>query len=380
MNGTRNNNIGTLHLIGALFVMIGHQCALTQLQCPVILGSAIQAIGVRTIFLISGYLITKSLWRQDSGKGKNSIIYFIKRMGRLYPEFVGCLVVSALILCPLVSAANIKSYYSSPGVWAYILKNMGLFITYGIGTDSVPGGGIFLNNPYPGAINGSLWTMPVEVLAYVIIWVIYILPLSERNRKRVYGLFTVALIVLYYIWIGKYADKTFIIYGTNWLGALDVIPYIFIGGSAYLFHLKQYMNEQWAMALFFVFCGIAFKSAIVANVICMMVLTCFVVSIAESERQNLTLRFIKSEYSYGIYLYAFVVQQCVISRIYLANPEMNKVLLFFLSAIITYVFAAISYNYIYVPANKFFSKVILKIEKYRKRVENSHEEVKPERK
>ena len=72
----RNNNIGTLHLLAAIFVMLGHQFAL--LNCPniSILGTQIQIIGIRTIFLLSGYLITKSAWSLKGNKGKCAFIYF----------------------------------------------------------------------------------------------------------------------------------------------------------------------------------------------------------------------------------------------------------------------------------------------------------------
>ena len=52
MNKDRNNNFGLLHFLAAIFVMYGHQFALLNRTSPIILGSLIQALGVKTIFLI----------------------------------------------------------------------------------------------------------------------------------------------------------------------------------------------------------------------------------------------------------------------------------------------------------------------------------------
>ena len=85
MNKDRNNNFGLLHFLAAIFVMYGHQFALLNRTSPIILGSLIQALGVKTIFLISGYFIGEGIKRKENN---SFILYIFTRIKRLYPEYI----------------------------------------------------------------------------------------------------------------------------------------------------------------------------------------------------------------------------------------------------------------------------------------------------
>lgn len=109
----RNNNIGVLHFIAALFVMYGHQCALSGLPVPVLFGTGIQTIGVKIIFILSGYLITQSLWNIKGSKLHVTRTYLGKRLSRIYPELIGCLFVSAFIIGPLFTNLTQYEYWNN---------------------------------------------------------------------------------------------------------------------------------------------------------------------------------------------------------------------------------------------------------------------------
>ena len=60
---------------------------------------------------------------------------------------------------PWATALPIADYLTDPRTWIYVRETL-LFV----GIDRLPG--VFADNPYPLAINGSLWTLWLEVFCY----------------------------------------------------------------------------------------------------------------------------------------------------------------------------------------------------------------------
>ena len=351
----RNNNFGFLHLLAALFVMYGHQCALLQLSPPVVLGTQIQALGVKIIFLISGYLITKSLLlQQNESFSKKFCIYAFKRLFRLFPELIFCLLFTVILIGPLFTDLSLLEYFSNSEIVTYITKNMCMYPYY-----SLPG--VFITNPYPRAINGSLWTMPVEIFAYFIIFMFLNTTTNHDKAKIVYGLSTIGIVGLFLVRLAIFPFARLVIYGTDWLSALNIITYLLIGGAVCIWDIKRYLNLQVASIFFFIANAFSIDSLVIQELLCLLSLPYLVFSLALAEKQDLKLSYLHSEYSYGIYLWGFVIQQCLISIMYIngsINLFKNVNILFVFSTVITYVFAALSYNKIYLPFSKYRSALI----------------------
>jgi peptidoglycan/LPS O-acetylase OafA/YrhL len=66
---------------------------------------------------------------------------------------------SVLVFGPILSALSVSGYFASSETWGYLSTAL-LVIRRGLP-------GVFSDNPYPFAVNGSLWTLPVEFLCYV---------------------------------------------------------------------------------------------------------------------------------------------------------------------------------------------------------------------
>lgn len=342
-NHNKNNNFGSLHLLAAAFVLYGHQCALLNQGTPLILGCQIQAIGVKIIFLISGYLITKSLFAEKGSAIRFCSIFTIKRLGRLYPEYIFCLVISALIIGPIFSELSVSLYFENRVWLQYIVNNLRLFPTYGLP-------GVFLNNPYMGAVNGSLWTMPVEVFAYAMLLVFGIACRNNKNRNIIYSMLVMVILLFFVCRFIFFPDARVVIYGSDWIAALNVIPYMFVGGFFYVFDLKNRLNPQVAFFIFFAANGVVYNTEILRELVCLMVLPYLVFSLGLSDEQHLKLRVLKSEYAYGIYLWGFIVQQCII-QIFMVRFQVFLTVnqLFVVSAVVTYIIAAVSYEVVYTP-------------------------------
>lgn len=125
-------------------------------------------------FTISGYLITASRFANPLGR------YLLLRVARIYPAFLVCLVVTAGVFAPIAWAAEGRDwggFLSTPTTPpAYVLENLALRINaYDVaGTPAAV--------PYPGAWNGSLWTLYFEFLCYLLVGLLICLPVVRRHR------------------------------------------------------------------------------------------------------------------------------------------------------------------------------------------------------
>lgn len=350
----RSNNIGTLHFIAALFVMYGHQCALLLQPCPTLFGSQIQAVGVKVIFVISGYLITKSLLSIQGSRIKTTGVYLLKRLSRIYPELIGCLLVSAFVIAPFVTGLSMEGYWNNLDVISkYIVKNILMFPMYGLP-------GVFVDNPYPVAVNGSLWTLPVELLMYMIILFSVIFFTKENYRKCLYTIVAVLFVVASFVRFWRFPVASKVIYGTDWVQALNVMPYFLLGGVVNFYNIKKYLNVQMAMLLMLLFSVIHYPSQILSEVVSMFCITYLVFALSFEQEQKICIKkFIKTEYSYGIYLYGFVVQQALIHCLNSLGIIFSSVNYYFvLSVIISYVLACLSYNIFYKPIQNILNKLL----------------------
>ena len=115
------------------------------------------SIGVGIFFLMSGYLIAKS-W-----DGNPNIAQFVrKRILRIIPGLMVCVLVSMLVIGPIYTALPIKEYFFHNDTISYI-KNVFLWET------RFTLGGTFVGLPYANVINGSLWTLKYEIRCYLIL-------------------------------------------------------------------------------------------------------------------------------------------------------------------------------------------------------------------
>ena len=152
----RLNNFDALRITAAFSVLLSHQFALSGLKEPLVFGDmSLGALGVMVFFSISGFLVSQS-WRQDPHLGR----FLAKRFLRIWPGLAAFTVLVACVLGPIVSSLNWRSYFADAEFFEFF-KNLKLFtIRY-----ELPG--VFDSNLFPKAVNGSLWTIPIEVRCYL---------------------------------------------------------------------------------------------------------------------------------------------------------------------------------------------------------------------
>jgi len=156
----RDNNLNLLRMLAASSVLFSHSYALTghMLQEPLVVASGQRTdaatIGVIVFFAISGFLIAQSLARTPS-----LYAYTIARALRILPGLMLAKLFCVLVLGWYATSLASAAYWTHADTWRFLLA-----CPYFDVRDRLPG--VFERNPYPLAVDGSLWTIPVETWCY----------------------------------------------------------------------------------------------------------------------------------------------------------------------------------------------------------------------
>ena len=187
----RKNSLNLFRLILAAMVLFAHSFYITGSGTgPMIHGENLGGWAVAGFFVLSGFLITRSRLRTSAGE------YLLHRIARIFPAFLVCLVVTAFAFAPLaalIEHGTLAGFMSTPVTpLEYIWANLTLYIdAYDIGTT-------LQSVPYPGAWNGSLWTLFYEFLCYMLVWVLGAIALFRKNGWVAGAVYVLSLAV----WIG----------------------------------------------------------------------------------------------------------------------------------------------------------------------------------
>ncbi|MDO4225787.1 MAG: acyltransferase, partial [Bergeyella zoohelcum] len=174
------NNFDFLRMLFASFVIITHSYPLTgrkyEAECDIFCqytGVNLSYLGVMGFFAISGYLIFQSLMRS-----KNIIDYLWKRALRIFPGLFVVSVLTMVVLSFIYKGEG--SYWQDMKVWFYPIKQTLFFYHWG----SPPSlGEIFMGNRYSShATNGSLWTIPYEFTAYILLLFLLIFRINRNGE------------------------------------------------------------------------------------------------------------------------------------------------------------------------------------------------------
>jgi peptidoglycan/LPS O-acetylase OafA/YrhL len=140
------------------------------------------AVGI--FFAISGWFITTSSFRSDFRE------FVVARLLRIFPALFVVLIFTALVFYPtMVRISGGVAIDINQGA-EYIVHN--LFLPTNLKWDIA---GQPLGVPYSGSINGSLWTLPLEIKAYAIAGFLALLFRSRRSRFIVFPIATVIFFI-----------------------------------------------------------------------------------------------------------------------------------------------------------------------------------------
>ncbi|MBD3795917.1 MAG: acyltransferase [Epsilonproteobacteria bacterium] len=319
-----SNHFNFIRLFAAFLVFYGHM--------PTLVGNGAVStvlnheLGVFIFFAISGYLISMS-WDKDPSIKR----FFIRRALRIFPALIIVTLVCVFILGPIMTTWELKEYFTSQYIVLY-LKNIFLYISY-----YLPG--VFEHNPYPNAVNGSLWSLPVEFFMYIVVAVFGVI----GNYKKYLALGLFLFFVTVTILSVNTIPDTLVFYGVDFKQIPRTGVFFWAGATMFHWNIKKYFSfESFVIAILFLM--FTYQWDYVYSVISLFLIPFAVLSFGFSHSNILSL-FNKFDYSYGFYIYAFPVQQ---SLVYL-YPYMQMSYLLTMGFIITMVLAILSWHYVEKP-------------------------------
>lgn len=298
-NGHLKNNFDFVRVLAAFCVILSHQFALMGLSEPSVLDvHSIGGFGVLLFFSISGYLVAMS-WDADP----NSFRFLAKRFLRIWPGLAVVILLAAFVLGPLVSDLSLHDYYLHPLIDEY-LKNLQFNLR-----DQLPLA--FAGNALPTAINGSIWTIPIEVQCYALLGLLGVTGLLRY--RWVIAAMTILTVVAYAV-VEARGDRivTLLHWRPEQRFMLEFSLFFFAGVLYHKLDIKLSVQRQ-RLALVLCWAGALIAYAMHRPFLSLWLavpMTTLVFGTASIPYIRQTGKF--GDISYGLYLYAFPVQQTYI--------------------------------------------------------------------
>jgi peptidoglycan/LPS O-acetylase OafA/YrhL len=305
--GGHRNALGLLRLLFAAAVIVDHAFPLGGWGTAPFLRytsnqQSLGGLAVVGFFAISGYLIARS------GMTSDVLQFMWRRFLRIFPGFWLVLLVGAFLVGPAIWVAegnDLGDYFTlAPGgPVAYLYSNWTLTIgQWGIHD-------IYLETtPYwGGAINGSIWTLVYEWGCYLVIAVLVgfgVLKKAKIVVPLIAAFFFVAQVAALLLEPGALAPL-FPTFGDPWRINFGLV--FFIGATVAMYADRIPFDDRLG-----VLSGIAAVGLLRVggfNTVGYVAFTYFVLYLAARLPRALQRVGAKNDYSYGVYLYGWVVQQ-----------------------------------------------------------------------
>ena len=306
----RNNNLNLIRMIAATAVLVSHAWPIssgigTAEPLSALVGVKLGTLAVYVFFAISGFLIARSFERQPTVRR-----WLAARALRLFPGLAVVLFLTVLVLGPLVTALPTAEYFTRPETLSYVPRNLSLaFLQYGLP-------GVFGDQPYPEAINGSLWTLVHEVVCYGGVLVLGLLGALRRTGLALFGFAGfAAAYVLVMVVLGP--DRVH-----PKLAALCELALPFVMGTAlYVWRARVRLHPVLLLGL--VLAAALSRETPLWMPALVAALTYGVFLLGFAPGGPLLLYNRLGDYSYGVYIYAFPAQQLMMHLFQPMGPLQN---------------------------------------------------------
>jgi len=300
----RRNAFAFLRLALALLVVAGHAWEVGGFgrdPLHAFAGVTLGALAVHGFFVVGGFLVAGSFEHSRSLRD-----YVAKRALRILPGYWACLAVTVAGVVPLALALAPAASASLAEALAYAARNAAVrMLQPGIGT-------LFSTHPAVGVVNGSLWSLFPELLCYAGLGLFGTLGLLRTGRRLILLGLAVSAAVLFACspWL---LDRCA---GFPWVSKLWYLLQL-----AALFAFFTAGACLWAFRTVLPFGPWSRRGAIVTAALMLAVgaypfagpllLPFAVIALAASLPWTTCDRF--GDFSYGLYLYHYPVQQLLLA-------------------------------------------------------------------
>lgn len=342
----RNNNYLFIRFVAASLVIFSHSYHLSGnwLTEPLLLQLQFidfSAVAVAIFFVASGFLISQSF---DSRR--NIFAFLEARILRIFPGLILTVFLTVFGIGAWATTLPLAEYYNHPATMEYLLDNIRLDTRY-----LLPG--VFQNTPLPGGVNGALWTLRLEFYLYLLVAAFGVLGIF---RSRL--LLNIWLLLGFLLFFWNPEALFFIpdewklphlkLFGCFMLGLCAYvnrthIPLNFTVGAGLVVLTITGHGTAWFLYSFYI--ALAYLTLLVAY--------------------HPLLRFNRfnrlGDYSYGLYIFGFPIQQSIL---FLSGTQ-NPLLLFCLSFPPTLLLAILSWHLIEKPSLGLRGQLIQKVSRFK---------------
>ena len=330
----RDNCFDFLRYLFAFSLILVHFCTLTGTEQFWFISGQMR---VKAFFTITGFLVVYSYIRRKTLK-----VYCWKRILRIIPAYF-----TTILLCYILgyffSTANISEYYCSSQSLKYLMANLSFmnFIE-----PCLPG--LFTDNLYGPFVNGSLWSMKLEIIFYIFVpFMIWLM----RKYNKMYVILTIFAFNTIFHAVLNYLDNNngSSIYHTINNSSPTTMIYFFSGTTLLLYFNWFCKHIKWTFSccLIYVIVTLIFDYSLFYYLE-PLAFSGVIVGIAYfCKPLNILRKY--DNISYGLYLYHFpVIQVLVQYRLH----QYNIYITFILTILITVILAIISWYLLEKPMLK----------------------------
>lgn len=350
---SRDNNFNLIRFIAAFGVLFSHSFSLAMGSSDtepfkLLFGMSFGQIAVDIFFISSGFLIANSLFVK-----KNLLNFLWARFLRIYPGLFVALLFCVFFVGVYFTTYPLEEYLMDTQTYIFLAKNAVLFW----GEEArLPG--VFESLPWAGIVNGSLWTLPFEVRAYcllvfcsIVIHRVIVWSKHTLNERLLYLLIPLLGMLIYisdyfytFLPISYFSSEDFRLYSLFFIGTACYIFKDSLVLSKHIFYaaVVSLLISTIHIDLFF----------IVYNVVVFYVIF-YIAYIPKGWIRKFNQY---GDYSYGIYIYAWPIQQSVIAFM----PGISPLELCLYSLLITALLSYFSWHCIEKKALMFKGRVLFK--------------------
>jgi peptidoglycan/LPS O-acetylase OafA/YrhL len=292
----KGNIWNSLRLVLAVLVIYGHSFAISpdgksqDVFIKITRGITWSGdLAVVVFFFISGAFITQSALRTSS-----PFQFLKKRVYRIYPALFFCLIVNTFVLIPIFN----QNGASFTELFQYFIQNSSTITNQH-----------FVQNVWAlhpdKSLNGVLWSITLEVRLYLVFFLL-LLCLTKISRETIlhFQLFLLISIVLFPEKVALLGSDP------SSLGNPDFPLHVFIFLSGGIFSLLN-LNFRTVSGLFLFGSLIWIFTPSPTNSKNYLYLSVITLLLLVSTWKRLKWLNLKNDYSYGLYLWGWPMQQCV---------------------------------------------------------------------
>lgn len=337
----KNNNFNLIRLIASYFVIFAHSFAIQGMgQDFLVSYTGKTHLGQMSVYIftfLSGIFTIKSIINS-----KGNFEFVIKKIFKIYPSLIICLVTS-IFIGSVFTSLSFKEYWTDPQILRYFINNF-----FNIFNEHfLPG--VFENHP-DSSMNGVLWYITFQIRVYFMCIIISTILGKERKCKEKWSL--VLLIIL--IWIIASPD-TFPLLGnqTILLGNINFPQYTitFTIGALVFLNIKE-INIHFVYVFITLIFMVLFKNSEI--IIGFYGYGFIIIALWMGTNKNILKFKVNKDYSYGIFLFGWPIGQSIKEVFPSISPYMSTIF----TCIIATLISIFLYNIVDTKMNDLSKKII----------------------